>query len=80
MDHDKTSQCTSLISDSEDELEYSDFGTENRRTWYTSEYGEGVFGHSGHSDSLFARPLRKKRQWLERSALKSYSEQRLGRR
>jgi len=41
LDHDKTSQCPSLVSDSGDELEYSDFGTEKRRTWYTSEYDEG---------------------------------------
>jgi len=44
LDHDKISQCPSLVSDSEDELEYSDFGTENERTWYTSEYDEGSLG------------------------------------
>jgi hypothetical protein len=36
----ETSQCPSLVSDSEDELEHSDFETDNKRTQYTSKDSE----------------------------------------
>jgi hypothetical protein len=41
LDHDEISQCPSLASDSEDELEYSDFETGNGCISYTSGYGDG---------------------------------------
>ena len=41
LDLNGTPQCPSLISDSEDELEDSDFETDDRRTHYTSTYSEG---------------------------------------
>jgi hypothetical protein len=36
----ETSQCPSLVSDSEDEIEQNDFKTDKRRTQYTSKYSE----------------------------------------
>jgi hypothetical protein len=47
LDLDETSQCPSLISDSEDEFEYSDSETDNRRTQYTSKYNEGCLATAG---------------------------------
>jgi hypothetical protein len=40
-DLNETSQCPSLVSDSEDELEHSDFEADDRRTQYTSKDSEG---------------------------------------
>jgi hypothetical protein len=41
LDLSEASQCPPLISDSEDELELSDFETDDRRTQYTSKYSGG---------------------------------------